>query len=129
MKKIILLCATLCLLTTTGCLKKSDYSIANSNKKEASSNNIDSKKFKIIDLVEYDDYYLLLLNNTLSIQTVDDEKRIDSQFSLEKKFINKQTLKKGELITLNFKKGSVLEQKIYPSIIDGELVNISISTP
>ncbi|PLS35240.1 hypothetical protein CYV26_07615 [Carnobacterium maltaromaticum] len=93
-------------------------------KNEVNLNDLDRKEYFIVDVIENENSYFLLLSKDIPKSKI--EMTIDSSYVLLKNQVKNQIPNKGEVIYIYFKKGTFIEQKTDPPTIFGDIVKVDL---
>ncbi|MDW5524121.1 hypothetical protein R6Z02_10185 [Carnobacterium maltaromaticum] len=126
MKKriLIIFCFFLTCFITISNYSQPKTSLSKLEKNEINLNDLDRKEYFIVDVIENENSYFLLLSKDMPKSKL--EMTIDSSYALKKNQLKNQIPNKGEVIYLYFKKGTFIEQKTDPTTIFGDIVKVDL---
>lgn len=126
MKKriLIIFCFFLTCFITISNYSQPKTSLSKLEKNEINLNDLDRKEYFIVDVIENENSYFLLLSKDMPKSKL--EMTIDSSYALKKNQLKNQIPNKCEVIYLYFKKGTFIEQKTDPTTIFGDIVKVDL---
>ncbi|MFS7398406.1 hypothetical protein [Carnobacterium maltaromaticum] len=121
---LIIFCFFLTCFITISNYSQPKTSLSKLEKNEINLNDLDRKEYFIVDVIENENSYFLLLSKDMPKNKI--EMIIDSSYSLRKDQVQNQIPKKGKVIYLYLKKGTFIEQKTDPPTIFGDIVKVDL---